>query len=88
MRKLLLLVFFLCGVMLSVAAQQKVITGTVTSADDGMTVIGATVQIKGSSTGVTTDLDGRYSIEANTGDILVFRFVGLRPRKLKLGQEM
>ncbi|MEZ5011413.1 MAG: carboxypeptidase-like regulatory domain-containing protein [Bacteroidales bacterium] len=59
-----------------------------TSADDGMTVIGATVQIKGSSTGVTTDLDGRYSIEANTGDILVFRFVGLRPRKLKLGQEM
>lgn len=44
--------------------------------DTGETLPGATVQIKGTNNGTTTDLDGKYSISAPIGSILVFRFVG------------
>jgi len=84
MRKLLLLVFFLCCAAF-IHAQQKVITGTVTGVDDGMTIVGATVQIKGTTIGVTTNLDGNYSISANEGDILIFRFVGMMAREEVVG---
>ncbi|MCA1757139.1 MAG: TonB-dependent receptor [Bacteroidales bacterium] len=85
MRKLLLLVFFLCGAMAFASAQQKVVTGTVISADDNLPIIGATVQIKGTNIGVATDLDGVYSIEVDQGDILVFRFVGMKTEEIVIG---
>lgn len=72
------MVFFFCGVLLMASAQQKTITGTITGADDGLTIVGATVHIKGTTTGVTADFDGLYSISANVGDILEFRFVGMK----------
>ncbi len=79
------MVFFFCGIGIMAFAQQKTITGTVTGADDGMTIIGATVQIKGTLTGVTSDLDGKYSIMASEGDILVFRFVGMSTHEEVVG---
>ncbi|MFO7754352.1 MAG: carboxypeptidase-like regulatory domain-containing protein, partial [Bacteroidales bacterium] len=78
MRKLLLFVFFFCGVGLMVSAQEKTVTGTITAAEDGTTIVGATVNIKGTTTGVTSDLDGNYSITTSEGDVLVFRFVGMK----------
>ena len=56
--------------------QEKTITGTVVSAGDNFPLPGATVIIKGTSNGASTDFDGNYSIQANTGDILVFSYVG------------
>jgi TonB-linked SusC/RagA family outer membrane protein len=85
MRKLLFMVLFFCGVVSMAIAQQKTVTGTVTGADDGLTIIGATVQIKGTTTGVTSDLDGNYSISANEGNILVFRFVGMKMHEEVVG---
>lgn len=79
------MVLFFCGLASMALAQQKTVTGTVTGSDDGLTIIGATVQIKGTSTGVTTDLDGKYSISANEGDILVFRFVGMKMHEEVVG---
>jgi len=52
----------------------QLITGTVTSGDDNLPLIGVTVQVKGSNTGSITDIDGKYSIEANEGDILIFSY--------------
>lgn len=85
MRKLLLTVLFFCGVSLLTFAQQKVVTGTVISGDDNQPVIGATVQIKGTTIGVTTDIDGNYSITVEEGQTLIFRFAGLRTKEFEVG---
>jgi TonB-linked SusC/RagA family outer membrane protein len=87
MRKLLLLVFFLCAVTAFASAQQKVVTGTVISADDNLPIIGATVQIKGTTTGETTDLDGRYSINVAEGSTLIFSFVGMKTQEVVVGSD-
>ena len=68
----LLLFSLLC---LQVAFAQKTITGTVND-EDGMPLPGATVLIQGTTTGVSTDFDGNFSIQANEGDTLEFSFVG------------
>ncbi|HAS56951.1 MAG TPA: hypothetical protein DCS64_00290, partial [Algoriphagus sp.] len=49
-------------------AQSRVITGTVTSAEDGMGVPGATILVKGTQIGVATDIDGKYSINVPSGN--------------------
>ncbi|MGB0981182.1 MAG: YfbK domain-containing protein [Winogradskyella sp.] len=59
-------------------AQQKTVTGTVTSASDGLPLPGASVIIKGTSKGVQTNFDGKYTITANLGDQLIFSFVGFK----------
>ncbi|MBJ2173613.1 TonB-dependent receptor [Aureibaculum sp. A20] len=57
--------------------QGLTVTGTITSSEDGSPIPGATVQIKGTLTGTTSDFDGLYSIEAKTGDVLIFSFIGM-----------
>jgi TonB-dependent starch-binding outer membrane protein SusC len=85
MRKLLLLIFMLSGFVFALNAQQKTVTGTVTSADDGLPIIGATVQVKGTLTGVSTDLDGKYSIVVSEGVELVIRYVGRSTTEVTIG---
>lgn len=57
-------------------AQEKTITGTVTDANGPL--YGANVTVKGASKGVSTGFDGKYSVKAKEGDILVFSFMGMR----------
>ncbi len=87
MRKLLLFVFLFCGVGLTVFAQERMVTGTITAANDGSTIVGVTVSVKGTTRGVTSDLDGNYSIMADEGDILVFSFVGMKTQEIVVGSE-
>ena len=54
---------------------QKTITGTVSDADGPLP--GAAVVVQGTDTGVTTDFDGNYAIEATEGDVLEFTFIGM-----------
>ncbi|MDY3847220.1 MAG: TonB-dependent receptor [Prevotella sp.] len=63
--------------------QAKKVRGTVT--DDMGPVIGATVKIKGTNNGVITDFDGKYSINAKPGDVLVITFVGAKPQEITVG---
>lgn len=56
-------------------AQQKDVSGTVTDMD-GMPLIGATVIITGTSTGTTTDFDGKFSISSSVGDTLTVSYLG------------
>jgi TonB-linked SusC/RagA family outer membrane protein len=56
-------------------AQKKTITGTVT--DNNLPLSGVNIIVKNTTQGTLTDFDGKYIIEANVGDILVFSFVGM-----------
>jgi len=88
MRKALLLVVALFTITLSyeVSAQQRVITGKVISEEDGLGLPGATVLIKGTTVGSTTDLDGNYSINVPAGsNVLIFSFVGLEASEESIG---
>ena len=58
-------------------AQTIRITGTVTSADDSDGLPGANVFIKGATTGVITDIHGKYAIDVPRDATLVFSFVGM-----------
>ena len=61
-------------------AQEKTISGTVS--DKSGVLPGVSVLIEGSTKGVETDFDGKYSIEANSGDVFVFRYLGYETAKI------
>jgi TonB-linked SusC/RagA family outer membrane protein len=85
MRKILVLFLFFCGVLLSAEAQQKIITGKVTGAEDVQPVIGCTVQVKGTTTGTTTDINGKYSlILPENATTLVFSFIGMKKQEVAI----
>lgn len=65
-------------------AQQRTITGTVTD-EGGLPLPGVNIIKQGTSTGVQTDFDGEYSIQASTGDVLVFSFIGLTTARFTVG---
>lgn len=84
--KLACFVVFLFSV--SVAnAQNATITGKVTSVSDGLGLPMANVVVKGSSSGVSTDLDGNYSISAGANDVLVFSYVGFTNQEITVGSQ-
>lgn len=85
MRKLVFFLFFFCGIGIMALGQEKTVTGTITAADDGSTIVGATVTVKGTTRGVTSDLDGNYSIEVEEGETLVFSFVGMKTQEIVVG---
>jgi len=65
-------------------AQQKTVSGSV-SDENGLPLIGATVVISGTSSGTTTDFDGKYQILASTGDVLNFSYVGYSDQNITVG---
>lgn len=65
-------------------AQEQTITGTVTD-ESGLPLPGVNIVVQGTSTGVQTDFDGNYAIEANQGDVLVFSFIGLQTAEYSVG---
>ena len=68
------------------AFAQRTVSGTVTSADDGSTIPGVNVVLKGTTTGATTDLDGNYRLSVpEDGGILVFSFIGLTQQEVTIG---
>ncbi len=64
-------------------AKQKTITGIVS--DNSGPLPGANVVVKGTTNGVQTNIDGKYSIQANVGETLVFSFIGLEDQSKKVG---
>ena len=76
------------AVMLSTvtAFAQDVVTGTVTD-DNGEPLIGAGVTYKGTTIGVVTDLDGRYSIERMPGETLQFSSIGMTSKEVQVSDQ-
>ncbi|RTZ05333.1 SusC/RagA family TonB-linked outer membrane protein [Flavobacterium sp. GSP6] len=58
-----------------VFAQEKTVTGVVSDATGSLP--GANVVVKGTTRGIQTDLDGKYSIRVSAGEVLVFSFIGM-----------
>lgn len=63
-------------------AQEKTITGTVTSKAEGLPLPGVNVIVKGTSRGVQTDFDGNYTIKASEGETLVFSFISMKSTEM------
>ena len=78
-----ILTLFLALVVQISFAQQRSISGTVSESSGVLP--GVSVVIKGTTTGVETDFDGKYSIRANSGDILVFRYLGYSTTEKTVG---
>lgn len=69
-------------------AQSLTVTGVVTSKDDGLPVIGASILVKGTSTGTITDFDGNYTITADKGQTLVVSYVGMKTQEIVVKNAM
>ena len=81
-----LFVFLFVMASFSMAAQQKTITGTVTSAGDGGPLPGANVIVESDTgRGALTDFDGNYAIDAAEGETLVFSFIGMKTVSVTVG---
>ncbi|MDR1764122.1 MAG: TonB-dependent receptor [Dysgonamonadaceae bacterium] len=84
MKKLLLL-WLISLISLSVAAQR--ITGTVTSANDGEPLVGVGVSVKGTTTGTSTDIDGKFSLALPAENaVLVFSYLGYSTKEISVNR--
>jgi len=87
MKKTVLFLFlaFLCW---NTFAQGHSVNGVVTSAEDGLPMPFASVVLKGTTIGTSTDIDGNYSIQADEDAIIVFSMVGFASQEIKVGSQI
>jgi TonB-linked SusC/RagA family outer membrane protein len=79
----MILMLLALGVQM-VFAQQKTVSGTL-SDENGLPLPGATVIISGTSSGTSTDFDGKYQLAANVGDVLEISYVGYTTQSVNVG---
>ena len=77
--------FLLCCI--ASFAQDRTITGRVTSSDDGKPLSGVTVSLRGGARNTRTNADGDFSIVARSGDVLQFTMVGAEMTTVTVGAE-
>ena len=81
--KKFLLVLSVCFIAFGqVLAQSQTISGTVLNAADDEPVIGASVQVKGTSKGTITDVDGKFTLEVDPNSVLVVSFIGMATQEV------
>lgn len=81
-----LLSIFLWATVVMAQGESMTITGTVTDTH-AEPLIGATVMVKGTTNGTSTDIDGAYTIKAKKGDVLVFSYISYTSQEHKVGSE-
>jgi TonB-linked SusC/RagA family outer membrane protein len=89
MKKVLLGKLFLMLMLTSslTFAQERVVTGKVTSSEDGSPLPGVSVLQKGTANGTVTDTEGKYSLLLNVGSqTLIFSFVGMKSSEVEIGE--
>lgn len=84
MKRNLLMSFALSLIVIFGAFAQRTVSGKVTD-DSGEGLPGVNVVIKGTTNGVTTDLDGNYRISVDDGAVLVFSYVGFETQEVQVG---
>jgi TonB-dependent starch-binding outer membrane protein SusC len=87
MKRLLQVILSVCLLLMyfSALAQERTITGRITSAEDGGSLPGVNILIKGTTIGTVSDVDGRYSISVPaSGTTLVFTFIGLKAQEIQI----
>ena len=84
--KLRFLTVFLCFSMFIAKAQDRTVSGTVSSSEDESAVPGVNVVVKGTAIGTISDIDGKYSIMVPSDEsILVFSYIGLGTQEIVVG---
>jgi TonB-dependent starch-binding outer membrane protein SusC len=68
-------------------AQERIVTGKVTAADDGQPVPGANILVKGTSTGTSTDVNGQFSISVGANAMLVVSYIGYANQEVAVGDQ-
>ncbi|MFR9659030.1 MAG: TonB-dependent receptor [Rikenellaceae bacterium] len=84
--KTTLFFLLLFGTIAGLSAAPVSITGVVTDATNKDAVIGATVMIEGTQVGTATDYEGRYTISAEPGSVLVFSYLGYESQNMTVTQ--
>jgi Ca-activated chloride channel family protein len=87
MMKKLAMIYFFFGLLITasqlVAAEVQTVNGMVTDAETGDPLPGVNVLVKGTNNGVTTDMDGEYSISFNKKNaVLVFSYIGMQQKEV------
>jgi len=83
MKKITMLLVILTFLGLQVIqAQKRTVSGTVTSDDDNAPLPGVSIVEKGTTNGVVTDINGKYSISVDGKVSLIFTFVGMSPKEI------
>lgn len=80
---LLMMLLFAAGTLV---AQNVNVTGTVYN-DEGQTLPGVSIVIKGTTTGTVSDADGHYAIKVKKGDILRFSYIGYDAQEVTVGDQ-
>ena len=86
-KQLLMGILLVCLTWTHLLAQERRVTGKVTSAEDGQPMPGVSVAIKGTTRGTNTDANGSYSIQADNQATLVFSFVGTVTKESIVGNQ-
>ncbi len=84
--KTLLTLTFIFSVTIAFS-QTRQISGVVVAEEDGLSLIGANVLIKGTSTGTITDFDGKFTLDAAPTDVLVFSYTGFVTQEITIGNQ-
>ncbi len=82
----LIIACFLCS--FSVWSQAKIISGKVTSEEDNQPLPGVSVTVKGKTSGTQTNSNGEYTINAATGDVLLFSYTGFTLQEIVVGSNV
>ena len=79
--------FFLSFIMFTIqlSAQEVSISGSVVDAESQTPLIGANVLIEGTNKGTVTDFDGKYTIKAKVGDVLIVTYLGFEASRITVG---
>lgn len=83
LKRLLLLIIAISGITYGYG-QSRIVSGTVTSAEDGASIPGVNISVKGTTSGSVTDINGAYSISVEDGATLVFSFIGYAAQEVNV----
>src|SRR5690349_1404107 len=89
--RILLVLFLTTALVMSGSelwAQERTVSGKVTSAEDGQPLPGVSILVKGTTNGAPTDVNGEFSINVPSNDaVLVFTFIGLKSVEVAVGDK-
>lgn len=83
-RKIALALIVVLGLSSYALAQNRIVSGTVTDIN-GEPIIGASVLLDGTTVGVVTDLDGKFSISAPSDGTIIISYIGYKQQRIPLG---
>ena len=88
MKKILLTITALLIIVFGVVAQERTVSGTITSVEDNMGLPGVSIVIKGTLTGTVSGMEGEFSLaNINNSDTLLISYLGYVPQEIVVGQQ-